>query len=99
MTGDEKCTVAAHSQVDLRGQDFHFLPFGSGRRACIGVAHAAIVMHTAIGALIQCFDWKVKEEEEMDIKMVTGYSGATAHPLLCYPIGRLNPMALMHAPS
>lgn len=95
MTTDDKHVVVAHSRADLRGQDFHFLPFGSGRRACTGMAHAAMVMHTAIGALVQCFDWKVKGEEKIDIKMVTGYSGVTAHPLLCYPIGRLNPLALM----
>ncbi|KAI3412220.1 uncharacterized protein J3R85_017592 [Psidium guajava] len=78
--------------MELKGQDFHFLPFGSGRRACIGVAHATIVMHTAIGGLIQCFD--LEGGEKVDIKMVTGYSGAMANPLVCYPIGRLNPTVL-----
>ncbi|XP_030453217.1 cytochrome P450 93A2-like [Syzygium oleosum] len=78
--------------MELKGQDFHYLPFGSGRRACIGVAHAAIVMHTAIGGLIQCFD--LKGGEKVDIKLVTGYSGAMANPLVCYPIGLLNPTVL-----
>ncbi|KAF8043833.1 hypothetical protein BT93_A1979 [Corymbia citriodora subsp. variegata] len=78
--------------MELKGQDFHFLPFGSGRRACIGLAHATIVMHTAIGGLIQCFD--LKGAEKVDIKLVTGYSGTIVNPLVCYPIGRLNPSVL-----
>ncbi|KAK3446794.1 hypothetical protein EUGRSUZ_A02421 [Eucalyptus grandis] len=78
--------------MELKGQDFHFLPFGSGRRACIGAAHATIVMHTTIGGLIQCFD--LKGAEKVDIKLATGYSGAMANPLVCYPIGRLNPTIL-----
>ncbi|OWM67194.1 hypothetical protein CDL15_Pgr000646 [Punica granatum] len=94
---DRKYSAIVHSQtMDLRGQDLHFLPFGSGRRACIGVGHAAIVMHITIGVMIQCFDWKVREEEKMNIKVVTGYSGAMAHTLLCYPIGRLNPLVVMN---
>ncbi|KAF8043834.1 hypothetical protein BT93_A1980 [Corymbia citriodora subsp. variegata] len=79
-------------RMELKGQDFHFLPFGSGRRACIGVNHAAIVLHTVIGGLIQCFD--LKGAEKVDIKLATGYSGATVNPLVCYPIGLLNPTVL-----
>ncbi|KAJ4821920.1 hypothetical protein Tsubulata_049385 [Turnera subulata] len=79
-------------QIDYcKGQDFSFLPFGSGRRACPGASHGLIVTHTTLGALVQCFDWKVKDEEKMDIKLVTGYSGAMALPLVCYPITHFNP--------
>ncbi|KAI4382039.1 hypothetical protein MLD38_008050 [Melastoma candidum] len=77
-----------------KGKDMNYFPFGSGRRACIGEAHAENVMHTAIGALVQCFDWRMDVGEKSNIKMVTGYSGAVANALMCSPVGRLNPMAL-----
>lgn len=95
--GDGNAAADHHGQageMELKGQDFRFLPFGSGRRACIGLAHAAIVMHTTIGALIQCFEWRVKDDEKMDIKMVTGYSGAMAHSLVCFPARRSNSIRL-----
>ncbi|CAL1389276.1 unnamed protein product [Linum trigynum] len=77
-------------QMDYKGQDCRFLPFGSGRRACPGTSHGLIVTHTAIGGLVQCFDWKVKDSDRIDIKLVTGYSGAMALPLICYPISRFD---------
>ncbi|MBA0740055.1 hypothetical protein Gogos_013278 [Gossypium gossypioides] len=78
--------------TEMKGQDFHYLPFGSGRRACPGASHAMFVMHATIGALTQCFDWKVKEAEKVDTEVAgTGYSGAFAVPLLCYPNTRFDP--------
>lgn len=78
--------------TEMKGQDFHYLPFGSGRRACPGASHAMFVMHATIGALTQCFDWKVKEAEKVNTEASgTGYSGAFAVPLLCYPNTRFDP--------
>ncbi|KAF2305659.1 hypothetical protein P3X46_032850 [Hevea brasiliensis] len=80
-----------HQEMDFYGQDLHFLPFGSGRRACIGISHALIVTNVTIASLIQCFDWKLKDGDKYDIKLTTGYSGAMALPLVCYPITRFDP--------
>lgn len=78
---------------DDRGKDqsFKYLPFGAGRRACLGASYASAVLHTTIGALVQCFDLKVKEEK-VSSKIVNGYSGAMPNLLVCYPITRLNPL-------
>ncbi|PON91644.1 Cytochrome P450, E-class, group I [Trema orientale] len=43
--------------VDVRGQNFEVLPFGSGRRGCPGVNLALLVVPTTVAALVQCFDW------------------------------------------
>ncbi|KAL3569135.1 hypothetical protein D5086_029025 [Populus alba] len=71
--------------------DFHFLPFGSGRRACVAASHGLIVTHATIGALVQCFDWEVKDDAKIDNELATGYSGSRALPLACYPITRFDP--------
>ncbi|KAG6744806.1 hypothetical protein POTOM_051446 [Populus tomentosa] len=51
--------------------DFHFLPFGSGRRACVAASHGLIVTHATIGALVQCFDWEVKDDAKIDNELAT----------------------------
>ncbi|KAI3957265.1 hypothetical protein MKW92_000198 [Papaver armeniacum] len=43
--------------VDYRGQNFGFLPFGSGRRICPGLPMAHQLLHFALGSLLQSFDW------------------------------------------
>ncbi|CAN0927690.1 3,9-dihydroxypterocarpan 6A-monooxygenase [Linum grandiflorum] len=78
-------------QMDYKGRDCLFMPFGGGRRACPGAGHGLMVTHSTVGALVQCFDWRVKGGmEKVDIKLVTGYSGAMASPLVCYPVSRLD---------
>lgn len=81
----------AFEQMGTKGQDFRFLPFGSGRRACIGQPHASIVLHATIGSLIQCFDWKLKDVGKIDVQVVKGYAGAVAQSLVCYPITHFDP--------
>jgi 2-hydroxyisoflavanone synthase len=44
------------ASVDLRGQHFQLLPFGSGRRMCPGANLATAGMATLLASIIQCFD-------------------------------------------
>ncbi|MBA0767724.1 hypothetical protein Gotri_016583 [Gossypium trilobum] len=78
--------------TEMKGRDFHYLPFGSGRRGCPGASLATSLLHATIGALVECFDWKVEDGEKADTEATgTGYSGAFASPLPCYPITRFDP--------
>ncbi|KAE8673358.1 putative Cytochrome P450, family 93, subfamily D, polypeptide 1 [Hibiscus syriacus] len=52
--------------LDLRGQHFNLLSFGSGRRSCPGASLALLLIPTVLGRLIQCFDWKVGDGENED---------------------------------
>lgn len=80
------------SQLDVRGQHFHLLPFGSGRRSCPGTSLALQVVQTSLAAMIQCFDWKVNGADgTVDMKEGPGLTLPRAHPLICIPVPRLNP--------
>ncbi|GJW87549.1 cytochrome P450 93A3-like protein [Tanacetum coccineum] len=50
------------NMLNARGQHFHFLPFGTGRRMCPGISLAQHMIHTTLGGMIQCFDWKAGKE-------------------------------------
>ncbi|CAN0927697.1 3,9-dihydroxypterocarpan 6A-monooxygenase [Linum grandiflorum] len=73
---------------DRRDDEFGFVAFGGGRRGCIGSKHANAVMHTTIAALVQWFDWRVRDGEKVDISVALGFTGAMMPPLLCYPRSR-----------
>lgn len=78
--------------LDVRGQSFQLLPFGSGRRSCPGASLALHVVQTALGAMIQCFDWKVIDGCVVDMEEAPGLSLPRARPILCRPVARLDPL-------
>eukprot|EP00257_Ricinus_communis_P021114 XP_015580519.2 cytochrome P450 76A1 [Ricinus communis] len=47
------------SNIDYKGQNFELLPFGSGRRICVGIPLAHRVLHLALASLLHCFDWEL----------------------------------------
>ncbi|CAN7078405.1 unnamed protein product [Brassica oleracea var. botrytis] len=63
-------------------QHGHFLPFGIGRRACPGMGLTQIVLSSALGSLIQCFDWERDEDVAVDMSEGTGLSMPKAVPLV-----------------
>ncbi|XXG56579.1 hypothetical protein AAC387_Pa03g3956 [Persea americana] len=84
------------SQVDVRGQHFHFLPFGSGRRGCPGTSLAMQVVQTTVAAMVQGFELKINSKGGggnacVDMTEGPGITLPRAKPLVCFPIARLNP--------
>lgn len=44
--------------VDAKGRDFEFIPFGEGRRICLGMPLAYRMLHLVLANLLCSFDWK-----------------------------------------
>lgn len=81
-------------QLDVRGQHFQLLPFGSGRRSCPGATLALQVVQTTLASMVQCFEWKVGDGDDLftvDMEEGLGVSLPRAHPLVCVPVARFSP--------
>ncbi|XP_062003700.1 cytochrome P450 93A2-like [Rosa rugosa] len=83
------------STLDVRGQSFQFLPFGSGRRSCPGTSLALQVVHATLAAVIQCFDWKVEDgaagiDGTVGMEEGPGISLPRAKSLVCVPSVRFS---------
>ncbi|KAL8225309.1 hypothetical protein R6Q57_017866 [Mikania cordata] len=82
-------------QWDVRGQHFHFLPFGTGRRMCPGTTLGLLTMHVTLGAMIQCFEWEAGRNGNLstvDMQEGIGLTLPRANPLVCIPVARLDPI-------
>ncbi|XP_076927778.1 cytochrome P450 93A3-like [Bidens hawaiensis] len=81
--------------LDVRGQHFHMLPFGTGRRICPGTSLALSMIQITLGAMIQCFEWKAGKDGNLtsvDMTEGTGLTLSRAYPLICFPVARLDPI-------
>lgn len=78
-------------KVEVRRQEARFLAFGSGKRKCVGMGHAMLVLHGTVGALVQCFDWTLLDDDDnaLGVPVNKGYAGSMAPPLICHPTPRL----------
>nr|GMD46395.1 3,9-dihydroxypterocarpan 6A-monooxygenase [Ipomoea batatas] len=93
-TAEENLLIQPDELEGLQGQTFNYVPFGGGRRGCPGAALAAAVLHRTLGATVQCFDWKIKGAERVNMEEGVGFSAAMLHPLICYPVTRANPLKI-----
>lgn len=77
--------------IDFRGQDYEFIPFGSGRRSCPGTTCALQVEYLTIGHLIQGFDYKTRLDEPLDMKEGPGMTMRKVNPVEVIITPRLTP--------
>ena len=88
----ERFVESGKKQMDVRGQHFEFLPFGSGRRGCPGTSLGLHIVQTSLAVMVQCFDWKVEEGDgTVDMEEGPGLTLPRANPILCVPVARLRP--------
>ncbi|KAL1330616.1 3,9-dihydroxypterocarpan 6A-monooxygenase [Arachis hypogaea] len=82
-------------QLDVRGQYFQLMPFGTGRRVCPGASLALQIVPSNLAAMIQCFEWKVDGIVSMEEK--PGMTVPRAHPLICVPVPRFSVLPSIHS--
>lgn len=77
--------IGSH-KMEMKGQNFRYIPFGSGKRGCPGASLALLVFPCAIATMVQRFDWKIDGDNEgnVDLTVGSGFAAEMATPLICY---------------
>jgi flavonoid 3'-monooxygenase len=80
------------SSVDVRGNDFQVIPFGSGRRICAGMSMGLRIVQLMLATLLHSFDLSLPDgqpPEKLDMVEAFGLTVHKAVPLLVVPASRL----------
>eukprot|EP01018_Ginkgo_biloba_P005271 Gb_32736 [translate_table: standard] len=78
--------------IDVTGQNFAIIPFGSGRRGCPGSSLGLVVVELAVAQLLHCFEWSLNGEcDPADLDMSESFqlSIPRQHHLYALPTSRL----------
>lgn len=76
------------SELDYQGNHLQFIPFGAGRRICIGLPLGSRATRLVLGSLVQCFDWELPNGMHPDKLPMTESFGLTLQmdpPLFAIP--------------
>ncbi|KAF8380318.1 hypothetical protein HHK36_027800 [Tetracentron sinense] len=77
-----------NSDLDFKGNDFEFVPFGGGRRICPGLPMAVRQIHLTLASLIHKFEWSLPhnmQPNQLDMNEKFGLTLQKEHPLLLIP--------------
>lgn len=80
--------------IDLRGNDFQLLPFGSGRRGCPGLQLGLTTVRLVLAQLVHSFNWNLPNgmsPNDLDMTENLGLTMTRASHLLAVPTYRLGP--------
>ncbi|KAM7464286.1 hypothetical protein LguiA_032407 [Lonicera macranthoides] len=81
-----------NSSIEYKGQHFELIPFGSGRRICIGFPLAHRVVHLTLATLAQSFDWEFPSgmsPKSLDMEERLGLTLRKKNPVKIIPKRRL----------
>ncbi|KAK9108276.1 hypothetical protein Syun_024287 [Stephania yunnanensis] len=62
--------------IDFKGQDFEFIPFGCGRRICLGMSLGVATVEYTMANLLYWFDWELPRNiasKDGEIDMIEEY--------------------------
>ncbi|XP_031094003.1 cytochrome P450 CYP736A12-like [Ipomoea triloba] len=81
------------NSIEYKGQDFEFLPFGSGRRSCPGMQLGITIVRLVVAQLVHCFDWNLPNgllPKDLDMTEEFGLVLSRANHLMAIPTYRLS---------
>ncbi|WVZ53701.1 hypothetical protein U9M48_004606 [Paspalum notatum var. saurae] len=80
--------------IDYKGNNFEYLPFGSGRRSCPGTNLGVGNIELALASLLYHFDWKLPHgigPRDVDVSEAPGLVAGKKTSLVLRPVTRIPP--------
>lgn len=81
-------------QFDYTGNNFSYLPFGSGRRICAGLSLVEKILPHVLASLLHSFDWKLPFGTQLDLLDKFGIVTKKKEPIPVIPTPRLTNLEL-----
>ncbi|CAN7081333.1 unnamed protein product [Brassica oleracea var. botrytis] len=85
-----------NSSLDFQGQDYKFIPFGSGRRLCPAIRLALVLVEVTVANLVKRFDWRVQVGphgvDKLDLAEAAGIEACCKYPLIVFPTSVVFPI-------
>ncbi|XP_027924006.1 cytochrome P450 82A4-like [Vigna unguiculata] len=73
--------LTTHKDIDIKGQHFELLPFGSGRRICPGVSFGLQMVHFTLATFLHSFEILSSSSYPIDMAESFGLTNTKATPL------------------
>ncbi|XP_062030528.1 labd-13Z-ene-9,15,16-triol synthase, chloroplastic-like [Rosa rugosa] len=77
-----------------QGNNFHYLPFGSGRRICPGIPLAKRILVYVLASFLHSFEWTLPNDATVDLSDKFGIVTKKKAPLIVVPTPRLSNLEL-----
>lgn len=77
-----------NSDLDFQGQDFKYIPFGSGKRICPGIGFTSALIGVTLANILKRFNWRMDVESQSghdDLVEATGLVIFRRFPLIAFP--------------
>jgi cytochrome P450 len=81
--------LTTHLGVDVKGQHFELIPFGTGRRFCPGISLALQVMQLTLATLLHAFEIATPSDEPVDMTENVALTNLKSTPLEVHLTPRL----------
>ncbi|XP_057811453.1 labd-13Z-ene-9,15,16-triol synthase, chloroplastic-like [Salvia miltiorrhiza] len=76
--------------LNFKGNDFEFIPFGSGRRMCPGIPLAERMVAYLLASFLHSFDWKLTDGKKLDMSTTLGLVLHKTNSSIAIPTPRLS---------
>ncbi|KAI3686720.1 hypothetical protein L1987_80404 [Smallanthus sonchifolius] len=83
--------LTSHKEIDVKGRHFELMPFGSGRRICVGSSFALEAVQLILASIIHGFEFQKPSNEQIDMTESPGLNDHKASPLDLLVSPRLSP--------
>ncbi|XP_023894904.1 cytochrome P450 CYP82D47 [Quercus suber] len=87
--------LTTHKDVDFKGQNFEFIPFGSGRRICPGASFGVQMVHFALASFLHMYDISTPSNVKVDMTESFGLTNLKATSLEVLITPRLHITSIM----